>query len=1319
MGDSASSSSSTASSKCSSDTEMMVKPKRAKVPKHGKVRERHKHKMKLRSSKRKHYHKKQQSKLHSSTDRAHRHKISGRKRKAPQKRKRKPSHSPSSDTSSASEEDSDVSLDTDSLSSDESSSEQECTSRKVPKHSKPSAKHKRKKAKLSVKSSQTSARNRQLRAVFKDHFAELMLLVSDPEQLAAQLYTKSLISPATLEKIITLPASRQQRNLHLLLDLDRTIQADTEKLFAFIDVIQKDPSLEKVGERMSGMSIFVILMVHCRALMFGLPQSVAFSCLCFKQGLTTCMYMMSLSAGEATEPTLEEEHKQSSTVSNHTSTTEEKNKGEVITLPTSLSEGSISTKQEKHQSLEDVDYTSVPRQLPSFSSAIAKYQHYLKSVYEARPTPMDDKLFINPCAQYINLAIIKKEELSHEEADEFTRATLHGGIDQIFQKKKKVQLKDIFVTEDGCESPLKCILVEGPPGIGKSTFAWELCRKWDALEVMQKYILVVLFKLREKRVQNAKHLFELFSHPSDPTLSQAVVGEILEGEHVLLILDGFDEFPASLLDEDNCLVRQIIGGSCLPKAAVVVTSRPSAKASFATCQCKISKHIEIIGFTEEDRVKYAQSAFTSQPDMLVHFLKYSFSNPTIKAMMYIPLNCAIVTQIYKNCMCGGSGKKLIPRTMTQLYTALCHSLLRRYLVENSLVNRDYRMPQELNDLPQDVCKQLHTLSKIAFDGIEQQKLVFYKHELPEGFQHMGFMNECRELYVDKGVESSYNFLHLSLQEYLAAWYVSQLPDIEQKLFFLDKKGGHQLVDVAMVRSFQAGITNPGMSVVKKFLAGITGFRSAVWQDILQPEAGELTVSKLMCTCLYETQNYMLCQQLLSSSVIKTGPYPISLNAHLLTSFYTSVDFYALGYCITHSRGAWMIEAIADSGAEALEMLVNGLKNEPKHHLETGSIHSFAIIADLSVGVAWFKELPQLILFHLSELALISCRLGPKSCELLTQAIPMMPNLHSLDISQNRNIGPGGAVYLLKSLCSLKQLECLKVTETNIGSLDAKVLIKFIAVSNTLQILHVSNPTIILRPSTAKLLGQSTETMTHKRAFPKVWVQDSILKEIIPTALAIGTLKEFEICQVTRADMVKLSSLLPFNSSITTLSLCDVGLDDFAYLTPALYSNESLTSLNITISYHNQGYGNFSKEEVIVLLNDALQHNIHCKHLKLEPCFPCIHDLAYRLRRGPTGPQHKLKRSHSLPCLKFKSTALLGLDEMLSLGHKFGTKMTKEVFDFNPELRRCSSSLDLALTESISSLHPTLTDSLHIGQFYYGHPANDVGGASNRLLQLKH
>ena len=59
---------------------------------------------------------------------------------------------------------------------------------------------------------------------------------------------------------------------------------------------------------------------------------------------------------------------------------------------------------------------------------------------------MDDKLLIGPCAHYINLAIIKKEQLSQEEADEFTRATLHGRVDQILCQKEPVHLEGIILS---------------------------------------------------------------------------------------------------------------------------------------------------------------------------------------------------------------------------------------------------------------------------------------------------------------------------------------------------------------------------------------------------------------------------------------------------------------------------------------------------------------------------------------------------------------------------------------------------------------------------------------------------------------------------------------------------------------------------------------------------------------------------------------------------------------------------------------------------------------------------------------------------------
>ena len=93
--------------------------------------------------------------------------------------------------------------------------------------------------------------------------------------------------------------------------------------------------------------------------------------------------------------------------------------------------------------------------------------------------------------------------------------------------------------------------------------------------------------------------------------------------------------------------------------------------------------------------------------------------------------------------------------------------------------------------------------------------------------------------MDRGVESNYNFLHLSLQEYLAAWHISHLSGAKQKDIFLNARN----------------LQFPDLSVVRGFLAGITGFRDAIWQDIqFYPETGELTGD--MCTCLYETQNHI-------------------------------------------------------------------------------------------------------------------------------------------------------------------------------------------------------------------------------------------------------------------------------------------------------------------------------------------------------------------------------------------------------------------------------------------------------------------------------
>ena len=368
--------------------------------------------------------------------------------------------------------------------------------------------------------------------------------------------------------------------------------------------------------------------------------------------------------------------------------------------------------------------------------------------------------------------MVKKERVSQAEADKFTKATLHGNIDEILKVKKAIKMEDVLKPED--EAEVKRVLVEGAPGVGKSTFAWELCRRWDEIEAMRKYLVVVLLRLREKRVQEAKTVADLFYH-NDPDLREAVAKEITtkEGADTLLVLDGFDEVPASL--QKSSLLVQIIQGVCLPKATVLVTSRPSARADLLlVCRPRVHKHIETLGFTHELIEQYAISIFGSDPSLLADFLKYISTNPAIRSMMYIPLNSATVVEIYRENRTVG---RPIPQTMTQLYNELTLTLLGRYLSEKG---EHPVLPEKLEDLPRNLYRQLLSLAKLAFEGIMKQEVIF--HRLPDGCSPLGLMNASAELYV-RGRRVNYNFLHLTLQEFLSAFYVSQLSASEQKKVF--------------------------------------------------------------------------------------------------------------------------------------------------------------------------------------------------------------------------------------------------------------------------------------------------------------------------------------------------------------------------------------------------------------------------------------------------------------------------------------------------------------------------------------------------------
>ena len=572
---------------------------------------------------------------------------------------------------------------------------------------------------------------------------------------------------------------------------------------------------------------------------------------------------------------------------------------------------------------------------------LTKYKKYLQSYYNARDLAPADKYLPTLHTPYINLAMISRGRHDRSERDEFTLKTLHGGVDQILESKSPINIEDLLSSGSSGE-PVRFLLVEGPPGIGKSTFAWELCRRWDEIESLRDYHTVVLLKLREKWVLNATSLSDLFRYPSLTEFSRDVAREVHEshGQHLLLVLDGFDEVSHSF--HEDSVIKSILCKQLLPECTIILTTRPSAKATLeSVCQPQIDKHVEIIGFTEEERVRYITEVFSKEPELQANFLKYMFLVPHIKSMMYIPLNCAIIAQVYSESQ--SSHHLAIPRTRTQLYKALAHSLLVRHMKMKE-GNREYTsmLPEGLN---KEDMERFRVLAKFAFDSYHKcwsKKVTFFKEDIPEGFVHFGFMNESTEMYAGKGVEQTFSFLHLSLQEYLAAWHIAHIYSIEFQVAY----HGMAVEASQPYRSSNreeedllSSLEPLGESLVEPaiFLAGITGWKGQSedgrnhWEMYLSHDTAGVRERSVLLRSLYEAQNPTILSHYFNAN---SDRRLIDIGTEDIIGALTSqmpYDCYALSYCLAHSSYQFRLFVIVreNDDVSLVETFVKGLEDNCK------------------------------------------------------------------------------------------------------------------------------------------------------------------------------------------------------------------------------------------------------------------------------------------------------------------------------------------------------------------------------------------------------
>ena len=756
-------------------------------------------------------------------------------------------------------------------------------------------------------------------------------------------------------------------------------------------------------------------------------------------------------------------------------------------------------------------------------SAVGTYASYLKSVYTQKKLLLYDRWPHVKSKKYINLALIEKEDITKREADQFTRATIHGNIDDIKKSKRATNIDQIAKLPDGSQP--KCILVEGAPGVGKSTFAWKLCHKWGKGKLLQQYQLVILLRLRDKSVRAAKNISNLFRYHRQH-IQQAAVEEIQDagGKGVLLLFEGYDELPEESRRESSVFL-DVITGRELPEATVLITSRPWA-SEFLNRECRehMSQHIEILGFTKDNIQAYLESTIPNDPSLLADLRKYISCYPHINSLMYIPLNSAIVVEVYRN---SRKDETLVPKTMTELYSSLVRSLLLRHLLDHPVHSKKRRWRvRSFNDLPQDVYQQLCELSRIAYEGIlHDQQVIFC--DLPEDFETLGLMQCAPELYADEGAAVSYNFLHLTVQEYLAAFHLSQQPVEKQIEHFREYKennfgngSGSEASDESDVEFGSDFNVESDMGeteymyhklhhfhMVLRFLCGLrkfVRFPSEVLNTLCVKRSGDDSASLVREVTfdalhwLFEAQDIDVIAKVFESSDIQLDGLNSDDGA-------TSFNCYVSGYCVSHSNCTWKIVfQYCNIGDEGVELLVRGAVEE-----ETRCTGSFSEI-DLSKNDITSEGVKHLLDF-------------PKQ---------LMNKLKKLNLSDNPNIGQGGAVPLMISLITHNSLEELWLFKTGIGVEDCRAL-REILLSTSLKMLNISHNDLPLEAVELIVSG-----LHHNTSLEKLEMCDS---------------------HVSLQHTISLAHWLKTNHTLVNLSLanCNIGSDGTCQLASALCTNDTL------------------------------------------------------------------------------------------------------------------------------------------------------------------